>query len=389
MGNEFVILGSSNYTKEYLLDVIEAIGRPRGHIMHFRYGKEWVDSELWAQIPPKNGTKNSPLLGSAVLITYIFQTTDKVSQNIKWDSVYPIRFGKLIDLYKTGDGLYDIAYFYFELLDYCFVEKNPVDDEKLLSSINKEIISTLNTHSDRGSDHCFAAIKQLETVKITEATDDSAFHNTAGRLRFEHFESPDRSIQYYPVFVQVHDVRSPRKEFVWSLEKQYCEFTEGFNYDLSINTFLRKTPPTKISLEIKCPERQFIFPTAITEYLESRYDEFSWRIVPAKVQKDTFTTMIVSVKADPVDFLLPSGQKGEILNPVLEIPVQLKFNRGFRRIETFQDSSLAVATFIIALIGLSQKMPQDNKLLNVSLFFAAAFFLVATVLKFISQWKAK
>src|SRR5690349_8252249 len=94
MKNNTIILCASNATREYLIDVLESIGRPRGDTMHFRYRKTWVDEKLWKTLPLKTSKSTAPKENHLALIAFVYQESEKNKEN-NWKYVYPLRFGKI------------------------------------------------------------------------------------------------------------------------------------------------------------------------------------------------------------------------------------------------------------------------------------------------------
>jgi hypothetical protein len=101
MADDLILLSSSNSTKEYMLDVLEEIGRPRKSIMYCRYRQKWVDPDLWNLLPEEKDRQASDLVGYPILALYVYQEILQGSI-YEWQFLYPVRFGKLKECYKTG-----------------------------------------------------------------------------------------------------------------------------------------------------------------------------------------------------------------------------------------------------------------------------------------------
>src|SRR5271157_5562750 len=291
MTDNVFVLCSSNSNRDYLLDAIEVIGRPRGHIMHFRYRKKWVDNDLWEHLPTKGQTDQTSSIDSKVLLVSVHQQEISPDHQVEWKYAYPIRFGKIKEYYRTGNDSNDIGYFYFEVQDYCASADGNYDEKRLTATSNEILKNMFMADGSR----VFAATRQLSTIlPASEATisDDSSFQSTAGRFNSEHFQSVNGAKKYFPVFVKVNPINSAElSSYDRSLRQRSYRLLESHDYIIETDIYLNDIPGNDSAIKLQCPESQFIYPHSTTKIIASPYDEIIWRIIPSKVSNDISTAI--------------------------------------------------------------------------------------------------
>lgn len=369
---------SSNATREYLFDVIESVGRSRGHIMHFRYNKRWVDSSLWQILPLKISNSTTPSEKYSALIVFVYQEINRSNKYI-WKYAYPIRFGKIIEWYKTGDGENDVAYFYFETQNYCSFS-NPPKETNNLSDFSNEVIQKLK----RQDGWEFAALRELSSIsEVNRAAipDISAFQTTVGQLSLSHFQSPDKKTKYFPVYVKTTEVK-PATKLVYNddLNRNSIELTEGGNYTIEASIYLSEAPGNGSKIELTTSSTYFENPSINTEVVGSRYDEYTWQLIPSKLKNDIMIPIRISTE------IKPKSEDYQVLNPDISIYLLLKFDRWLRYTETIGDVALAFATILIAGTGLLQKLNVLNDLWLSLFWIAAISALIGFIIKARTFW---
>jgi hypothetical protein len=230
----------------------------------------------------------------------------------------------------------------------------------------------------------FAALRSSVPVTVSGDSDDSAFQSTAGRFNLDHFQSIDKKKKYLPVFTLIRGIKEVKSiGYDANLRQSYYEMTEGNSYTLDSRVFLDKTPGDDSTLEINCNRSQFVNPSKMEELIASPYDQFAWKIIPAKVAKDiaAMIRMTTKVKISEPDF--------ESLNLDLNIYLKIKFDRWHRVVEIIQDVSLALATTIIAMVGLLQKIDSTSPWIFGLLLVGAGTFFIGIVVKVVGQWLSK
>ena len=374
-----IMLCSSNATEEYMLDILRLLSKPRGSVIHFRYGKEWVDPELWKALPIKYEKKQRPFLGNPVVSSFVYQENESDEKAV-WKHVYPIRLGSIKECYKTGDGQSDKAFFYFELQDFYSMED---DNPELFNNFALSTLWIQDSYGHRTSNRCFASLRQSIPAPASQTSDSSSFHNIVGKLDLDHFKSMDGKTQYYPVFLQILGIdEAMLKGYDAKLRQRYYELTDGNSYTVEANIFLKESPSGTSKVELSFHENQFIN-SSFTNTIASRYDEFAWRILPGKVIKDIMATISINTKIEPPQ---PSYH---VLNVELPLYIKLKVNKAQRYFETIQDIGLALSTVLIAWVGLLQKTDPTNPILNKLVLSAAILFLMAIFIKACLQLRGK
>lgn len=238
---------------------------------------------------------------------------------------------------------------------------------------------------------CFAALQQSIPVNKSISDDISAFQNTAARFNPDHLKTADGLKQYFPIFTQIQGIKEVQSlDYDKNIRQSYYQITEGKNYTLESRIFLKKPPGCNSTLEIKCNEKQFVNAPFKIETVASPYDQFAWRITPAKVAKDVLVVINIQSKVNaPSDIKNSSLPNLDVLDINLPIYLLIKFDRGLRFVETMQDIGIAIATILIAGVGLLQKIDASNPMINIILIFAASVFCLGIMMKVIWQWRGK
>ena len=158
---------SSNASEEYISDTMETLSLPYGFVHHFRYQLKWIDNNLKSKLRRKEEEQSSVFENMQVIIFYLYQTfNDNNKKKWKWEKIYPLRTGILMDAYKTGDlEDIDVAHFYFMLEDYFHY-----NDQDFTTKIK------INAQTNFGKDYAFLN-NPIFTEYIADETDSkSAFH---------------------------------------------------------------------------------------------------------------------------------------------------------------------------------------------------------------------
>lgn len=110
--NRALYLVSSSANREYVADVLEVLGSPRGLVHHFRYRKQWVDDKLWNCLPKAAGQLPQDLRDLTVVVVYLFQ--EQSAGEWAPTGYVPVRCGRLVEGFQDGN----VAHFYFAVTDY-------------------------------------------------------------------------------------------------------------------------------------------------------------------------------------------------------------------------------------------------------------------------------
>ena len=375
-----ILLCSSNATKEYILDVLEAIAVPRGFIIHFRYEKKWVSEDLWQRLPVK-GQNHDDLKGAEVLVLYVIQERDNGTRT--WKSIYPLRFGSLLECYRTGDGDNDIAHFYFETRDYC--------DSGNLEYIRPQLLSKFGKGDDSSAKYFAAFSGETGNDAIMKKCpwDESAFNSLVRNFKLEHFRSDDSRKQYYPVFLFVRGLLNPSLQKTRGDILQMCyEVVERKSYVFEASLRFLESPDPCSRVTIDSPEEQIAMLPRAENAIASRYDEFKWNIIMPRVVKNVETAIILSTKVCPPR---DDCEVCEVLDLTLPIPLVIKFDWRVRLIEVVGDISLALSATAIGMLGIIEKFLPDGVRNWGSwvLGFVVVLFCLGTLIKAYLQWEGK
>jgi hypothetical protein len=350
-----ICLFSSNGQKEYILDVLETIALPRGAIQHFRYQLKYVDPKLVSEIPHKGGPVVGGLPESEVVVFYLYQK-ENVEREREWKSIYPVRRGKLVEWYKTGETEHDIAHFYFEVSDYFDYR----EDSKIDRETEKAKSLAVDHSLKRQSYVCSAS--QLDFPVFNPAEDESAFHGLVTSFKIEDFKPPlcDSPVQYYPVFCFIRSLRESEgvasdlsMSYDQPVRKSYYELKEQNRYvfELSYN-IPWKTPGKGSEITLRCPAEHFVSLTLDRLMVGSRYDEESWPLVTRRIQTDLWSAIEVQTK-----IAAPNGSGWEPLNISRSFPVFIKRKLYRRKAAAFGDwlagAFLALGTASITIFSIT------------------------------------
>jgi hypothetical protein len=367
--NNLLLLFASNYKKEYISDIVEALGVPTGFIIHFRYRKKWIHPVLWDEIPLKEAPSQKPPY--KVLIVYLFQKEDG-----SWEYAYPIRYASIDKWYRTGKKESDVAHFYLSMSEYCSVKTN----------------SLLTENSSLASSKIFAVkVNPLSTnvVDKTEDTKESAFYQLVDSIKSEHFKTIEDSKQYYPVFHYISGFRETKSNQLQEFEKGY-NLTEGKEYVLetSIRFTDKKLPGTSSNIKLSCYEKRFENKQELVAPVTTYYDEFTWRLVPSSVidNRKTTVTLATNIELKPTE---ANNQDESVLNVTFDLPVTILPDSKLKVISTVSDTSLLVATSTIAFLSLSKTLKPNVTFPEWPGYIVALAYLIGVITKIYLRWRGK
>lgn len=351
LGRDAIVLSSSNASKKYFTDSLLVLSSPRGWVMHFRYESRWVDDGLKKQLPMRDAPvgSGSQLSAVPVLVAYMFQERDP-SQPATWKPVatYPLRYGTLIDAYRTG-AADDIAHFYFEVGAYWVAGVQPA--VQLLASGMHAASRNLPDHGQaHGESAAVALLKSVPTAHLTHQPDETDLNKRR---------------QYYPIVCYLRGLRkrtSPRDAVI---APQFGRAGTSSNYELTeleeyLFDFSFYVPPTFGSpltgslVALDYDEKAFASTPKNRLAVESRYDEQSWLVVPAAADRGTVRelTFKTELKVPPK---MPSGMDIDVVDLGFTIPVAIGQDRGRRLryfgVDLLGDFFLAGGTISLAVAG--------------------------------------
>lgn len=339
--NKRLYLLSSNASKEYILDVLEVLSLPFGMVQHFRYQLKWLDADIKKILPcesEKNKIRELKKQNYELIICYLYQ--EKLpEQKGKWTAVYPIRAGKLVEAYKTGNEDDDIAHFYFKVTNYIDECENII--EQILCATNPG--DYIDKEGVRGKTLVFW---DDNLSKIAPKKDSySAFSKICKSLKQDHFISPEGDTKYYPLFCYIEGLKSKKGEYLTPKydvlsHRAYYEISEGSKYSFNFKTFFSEKPQ-EFSVMIKSDVNLFSTHPKYTFKISSRYTEEDCLLISKFLEKDIYT--VVSFETDC------NLEGKEPLNLRIDFSVKIKRNLLFRIIEVTGDIGFGIGTASIAL----------------------------------------
>lgn len=316
-----IFLLSSNARKEYIVDILETLALPTGSSHHFRYNLKHVDPDLAELIPPEDENSSEYLDGADVLITYLNQT-EIAKGEYKWNEFLPIRMGRLMRCYKTGNGPESIVHFYFEL-------KSPVlAKHGFMDNFSRFFVDKYNKAL------AFMTYQPIEPL-VSNETQEGSFESVCSKLQrigFS-FKSPMRPQEYKnPLFISIDALAYrtifQRFWFVIKIPKILClrrrHFNPGFwryhekgkaarmstdrtipsrhtmltearTYALKFRTF-NVDPNDLYEVKLERSDELFSSPKEYSLEVSSEYNAESWEMVPVYVEQKCRTSLRLTTR---------------------------------------------------------------------------------------------
>jgi hypothetical protein len=378
--SDWILLLGSNYKREYISDIVEALGAPDGFVIHFRYRKQWVQPLLWDDLPLKGRyseagerAKLSKISTLRTLIIFLFCEPDR-----SWQHAYPIRFAKISECYKTGDDPSDIAHFYLSISNYCVVKS-----ECLLQEL---------TDLNRIDKKYFVARRPALPKQTVESSDDnseSAFHQLIHSLDPLHFAAIEDRTQYFPIFHFVYGFREAMSKEI----QKYCngyKLIEGKEYILetSIRFFSDRHPATGSSIKLLCYEKRFENKQELQMPVTTYYDEFAWRLVPSAVVDNRTTTVTletnIGLKSNDA-----SCSNISVLNTLMDLPIKIVPDIRVKTVKTVGECSLLVATSTVAYLGFVKTLKPSIALPEWPGYLVALGYLLGVLTNLFLRWRGR
>lgn len=360
--DKWIYLMSSNARKDYILDILKVLSLPYGVVQHFRYQLKWIDKDIREILLKKGHGLNDKLKDISIVVCYLYQEEKNATRD--WLHIYPIRIGKLVTAYKTGNTDNDIAYFYFELTNYFEYH----DREKLFEIVKKTI-------GDKWSSENFAFLNtSIENQYIANVTKSkTAFHAICDSFNFEqHFKSPTGEKTYYPIFCFIDGFKYypwfyhlldwlkencptlsffiKRNKFSGKVlkpkydplsQKSFYEIWECNQYLFEYSMCFPIMPPN-FDIRLFSDNKIFSTPSEYKLNVSSRYNEESWTLISSLLERNVWT--IISFKTE-----LPVDNDKEPLNIVIDFPIKVKRKILYRIFDILSDIGFAMGTGAIAL----------------------------------------
>ncbi len=335
-----LLLITSNATKEYTLDALETLASPFSTVQHFRYSLKWLDDDLRNALPLKSVERNRAIAGTEVVVCYLYQQIPAGTMGpAKWIALYPLRKGKLVEAYKTGSRDQDIAHFYFQVKNF-FLYDDSTRQDLTLNGIFKNLLGG-NFEIRYAS-----FISSLDSKYIAAERDSlSAFIGVCDSFDLDHFNSQSGE-KLVPFFCHIEGVRDHwGKTVIPKYDKisrqSIHKLIEGNAYALEFSTYFCKKPP-QVNVTLECDSKIFTTPSKSELRISSRYDEESWSLVPALLEKECRTNL-------KFQSTFEAQLNPKPLELAINLAVRIKRNMAFRILELVADFGFAAGTAGIAL----------------------------------------
>ena len=335
-------LMSSNASEEYILDTLETLALPFDAVHHFRYQLKWIDKNLKNKLRVKGEKKNSLLKDMHVIVSYLYQNyneTDK--EKWKWNKIYPLRTGILMDVYKTGnEDDVDVAHFYFKIKNY-FYYKNQDFTE----------IMRKNAEQNFGKDYAFLNFPFYEKYVANKKDNKSALHKICQSNIFEEFISAKNHVKYFPLSYFIDNLKDVKGKVVEpkynpNCNKSFYELEEGDCYYLDLATYYPKEPK-KFKIKLYFDRKIISIPSNELE-IKSRYNEESFMFVSSLLEKDVFSFIRIKTNTE-IEENSKKNQKLKILNLNITLPIKIKKKQLYRVIDAVSEIGFGIGTGLIAL----------------------------------------
>jgi len=337
-------LMSSNASEEYIRDTLETLALPSDAVHHFRYQLKWIDKNLKNKLKVKGEKKNNLFEDMQVIVSYLYQNysknkTDK--EKWKWNKIFPLRTGILMDAYKTGnEDDVDVAHFYFKIKNYFYYENQDFTE-----------IMKNNAEQNYGKDYAFLNFHFYEKYVANKKDNKSALHKICQSNIFEKFITAKDDVEHYPLSYFIDSLKDANGNVVMpqyypNCNKSFYELEEGDCYYLDLATYYPKEPKN-FRIELKFDKKIISIPSNKLE-IKSRYNEESFMFVSSLLEKDVLSFIRIKTNTE-IEEILKKNQKLKILNLDITLPIKIKKKQLYRVIDAVSEIGFGIGTGLIAL----------------------------------------
>lgn len=369
MAEKWIMLGSSNSTKEYIADVLETIAAPTGYVMHFRYRKIWVDDAFWSQLPLKGEEGKNDLVGKTVLVVWLY-AEDEIDQGQTKTVVkqaYPVRLGRIVECYRTGDSEVDQAHFYFSTSDY-FYSSEP----------------NASTRYAQGFQTVSPKYVYIRQTDLTQAGDEEGdFLKVVRSLNKEHFKYSNGK-SFIPVFCCVRGFtgHSP----TYNAEFRQAEYTllEQKNQTVDATLYLYEPPRPDSKILWAYSDKQFAVIPRNEIQVAARYDELRWVVNPMPVASDEQLALVFRTE------IFAHNEGVDVINVVLSFPIKVSSNRWRRFVTALIEALPGLAASVVASAGTYNRLSKGTPLERVVFYLIVLYLifnLALIVYRTFCRWK--
>lgn len=372
-----IFLLSSNSQAEYIQDIIEAIGLPKGSIHHFRYIIDYLHPDLKRLIPLQGEEMPKILKGVQVIVVYLNQTR-RGKGDYLWNNVIPVRCGILKNCYKTGDGDNATTHFFFDL------------EEGVLprDSFDNEFKRIFGQYYQNKYAHL--AFSNPDKILIKDSP-TRIFEDQCEKFQSAGFTYVDQEekteIQYdSPLMILIEGIYKKKwissdeillPKYDRSTNKSYYKLTEAKSYYIKYRTLcseIKKPHQIKMTFLKDC----FSTPSEYMQNIHSRYYSECWDIEPAYVEHGT--RGFFEVKSTTLN---NDNSSPNTLDCQICITYQTKRRILLRILDTFIDFWFAIGPIYLAATKILEHPDQNPWYINKWPIIIVLIYVIWFVLKLI------
>lgn len=335
-----LLLLSSNSSKEYIADIIEAIALPQGFVHHFRYQLRWLDKDMREELNYRDKKFSKYLKNLPVVIGYLRQKKNALN-NYSWEKIVPVRRGKLKFAFKTSDDDGAFAHFYFELENHLVKSQNFRDSlmKKMGNGFNKNYVAyfhdgisnleekdSFNIICDELDENDFIPDNLDEVKKY-----NPPIYSLVNNLKYK------RKISLGRIRKKVKEIKPKFDKFTL---QSYYELRENTEYLLEFITYSKKAKVHFVA-RLSSDENYFITPKDYDLRLNSNYDQESWPIISKILERPIITTLKFSINNEPPNEL--------DLDISVSLNLRIRKKYLFRIINLIGEVGFGIGTLYLAL----------------------------------------
>lgn len=331
---------SSNASEEYILDTLKTLALPSDAVHHFRYQLKWINKNLKNELRVKGEEKNSLFENMHVIVSYLYQSYNETNkEKWKWNEIFPLRTGVLMDAYKTGnEDDVDVAHFYFKIKNY-FYYKNQ----------NFTEIMKKNAEQNFGKDYAFLNFPFYEKYVANKEDNKSAIHKICQSNIIENFILAKKKKKCYPLFYFIDNLKDVNGNVIEPKYKPNCnksfyKLKEGESYFLDLGTYYPKEP-IKFRIKLAGDQKAISIPSNELE-VKSRYNEESFMFASLILEKDILT--FIKIKTE-IEENMKNNHMLKILKLDIALPIEIKRKKVYRLIDAIRELGFGFGTGLIAL----------------------------------------
>jgi hypothetical protein len=358
---DWIYLFTSNARALYSVDALNALGLPRGWVLHYRYDKKHVEERLWESLVSKADTPGA-LKGKQLVVSLVNQKQVKSDDKVSFEAseYFPLRTGELVEYRIDGR----VVHFWFALQAYLRYERSgqadglPWQVQNRVQAACGEKTALLGVYATWGNPEPFAGVGVVSDADAT-----SGFQSTVEAISDHGFRSGST------IFARFHGVteRTPgpiQTDRVVAIgyaegtqESKYV-LEEGKTYRLAVTIYSEKflSLPTfaDAALELRFDSSLFIALDRDRIPIAGRVDMPSFLVATRKVAETQVTFLRIYSAPGITRKETTEAATSELLDEFRgcdwTIPVEVQTNKKAKLFRIIQRSG---AETLVALFTLA------------------------------------